>query len=162
MSTKRTTSARRTKRTKKPKGTKATTTTKSPVYFAPAYVEHLTAENTLPPRFGRLLSKLRLKAAFAGQTVAVKIHEGTGVGFTTVRPIFLRAVIEALRQVGARPFLTGGIGWPTNSKVRGYTEETLGAPLFPAAAPSFPGRSTAPPRRRPGPRRCFRSNGQRR
>jgi uncharacterized Fe-S center protein len=111
----------------------STMSTKSNVYFTPAYVEHLTAENTLPPRFDRLLSKLRLKAAFAGQTVAVKIHEGTGVGFTTVRPIFLRALIEALKQAGARPFLTGGIGWPTNSKERGYTEETLGAPLFPAA-----------------------------
>ncbi len=105
----------------------------SKIYLAPAYVAKLSKENTLPPRFERLLKKFRMKPAFEGLTVAVKIHEGTGVGFTTVRPIFIRYVVEAVKQAGGRPFLTGGIGWPTDSKERGYTEEVLGAPLFPAA-----------------------------
>ena len=103
------------------------------VFFADAHVEHPERDGTLPPRFQRLLGKFRLKRSFKGSTVAVKIHEGTGVGFTTIRPIFIRYLVNAIREAGARPFITGGIGWPTESKVRGYTEEVLGAPLFPAA-----------------------------
>lgn len=103
------------------------------VYFAPAHVDKLSPEHTLPNKFKRLLGKIRLSTVVKNQTVAIKIHEGSGVGFTTVRPLFLRILVDAIKEKGGNPFITGGIGWPTNSKDRGYTEEVLGAPLFPGA-----------------------------
>lgn len=103
------------------------------VYLADAHVGSLEREQTLPHRFKRMLNRFPLGRTLEGKVVAVKIHEGTGVGFTTVRPIFIRGVIEKIKGVGGEPFVTGGIGWPVHSKVRGYTEEVLGAPLFPGA-----------------------------
>jgi uncharacterized Fe-S center protein len=70
---------------------------------------------------------------FSGQITAIKLHVGSDIGYTTVHPLFIRAVVDAIKKAGGDPFITDGSGSLHNAKARGYTEEVLGAPLIPAA-----------------------------
>jgi uncharacterized Fe-S center protein len=105
----------------------------SKVYFASAHTSKLTSEDTLPPKFKRLLKGLWFGRAMKDKVVCIKMHTGGGVGYTTIHPLLVRVLVEAVKEAGGRPFITGGIGWSTDAYRRGYTQETLGAPIYPAA-----------------------------
>lgn len=105
----------------------------SRVYFASAHVKRLVAEDTLPPKFGRLLKKLIGKDVFRNQTVAIKMHLGGNVGFTTIRTLFVRMLVDRIKEAGGKTFITGGAEWIQDAKLRGYTEEVLGAPIYQAS-----------------------------
>ncbi|MBI3008285.1 MAG: DUF362 domain-containing protein [Candidatus Omnitrophica bacterium] len=105
----------------------------SKVYFASAHVKRLVAEDTLPPKFGRLLKKLIGKDVFKNQTVAIKMHLGGNVGFTTIRTLFVRMLVDKVKEAGGKTFITGGAEWVQDAKIRGYTEEVLGAPIYQAS-----------------------------
>jgi uncharacterized Fe-S center protein len=104
------------------------------VLYAPAAVQRLEANATLPAKFVRMLDRLPMKAICGGGVVAVKIHVGGHYGFTTVHPLFLRLLIQKIRDAGAKGvFVTDGSGLMTEAAARGYTAEVLGAPLVGAA-----------------------------
>jgi len=105
----------------------------SEVYFASAKVRSLKANGTLPAKFGRMLDHLDLKSRFADKRVAVKMHVGGHLGYTTIHPLFVRMLVSSLKDAGANPFLTDGSFSVADAKVRGYTEEVLGAPIYPVA-----------------------------
>jgi hypothetical protein len=101
------------------------------VYFASAHVDRLARDATLPARFERLLSKCRFAKRFKDKTVAVKMHVGGGINFSTIHPLFVRQVIEAIKEAGGRPFCTDSSSAVGRARDRGYTEEVLGAPILP-------------------------------
>jgi len=103
------------------------------VYFASAQVEKLEANATLPAKFRRVLDQFPLKAMFGGKLTAVKMHLGGNLGYTTIHPIFVRTLVQALREAEADVFITDDAWAVRNAKARGYTEETLGAPLVGAS-----------------------------
>jgi hypothetical protein len=103
----------------------------SRVYFASAKVKRLAADDTLPAKFRRMLEKLDLKAMFADQRVAIKMHVGGYMGYTTIHPLFVNYLVEAVKKAGGRPFLTDGSFSVAGATIRGYTEQTLGAPIYP-------------------------------
>jgi uncharacterized Fe-S center protein len=105
----------------------------SKVYFVSAKVKKLSADDTLPAKFRRMLDQLDLKTMFADKRVAVKMHVGGHLGYTTIHPLFVRIFISKLREAGADPFLTDGSFSVEGAKARGYTEEVLGAPIRPVA-----------------------------
>ncbi len=108
--------------------------TRPTVYFASAAVDRLEARATLPAKFQRLLDKYDLKAMCEGKTVAVKIHVGGGLGFTTIPPLFIRLLIQKIRAANPRNiFVTDGSLSIHEATARGYTAEVLGAPLLGAA-----------------------------
>ena len=108
---------------------------KSVVYFASAKVARLDGRATLPAKFTRLLEKFDLPAWVSKKTVAIKMHVGGGIGYTTIHPLFVRRLVEAVKEAGGRPFVTDG-SWSVGAAVyRGYTPETIGCPIVPAAAP---------------------------
>ena len=116
--------------TKKASKTRAKT---SEVLFAPVGFELAEAGQTLPVRFERLLDKLDFGAAVNGKRVAVKMHLGGGVGYTTIHPLFVRILIRKIKEAGGRPFVTD-LGYDVAGAVaRGYTQEVMDAPLVPAA-----------------------------
>ncbi len=124
-------------------GTKRKSAKKSParagakaalVLFAPAAVQRLEAKATLPAKFQRMLDRLPLKRVCKDATVAVKIHVGGHLGFTTIPPLFVRLLIEKVKAAGAkRVFVTDGSWSIGEATARGYTAEVLGAPLVGAA-----------------------------
>jgi hypothetical protein len=108
----------------------------STVRFASSKVKELRKQATLPVKFEKLLQLYPLETMFKDKSVAIKIHVGGDVGYTTIHPLFIRIVVDAVKNAGGRPFLTDGSGAMHNAKARGYTEEVLGAPLIAAAGVS--------------------------
>lgn len=105
----------------------------SQVWFASAKVRELHRDATLPVKFQRVLRKCGLKRRFEGRRVAIKMHFGGDMGYTTIHPLFVRLLVAALKEAGANPFITDGTGALAGATARGYTPEVLGAPLVEAA-----------------------------
>lgn len=105
------------------------------VYLATPEVKSLSRKAALPAKFERLLDKLDLKTRFSNKTVAVKMHLGGGTVYTTIHPLFVRTLIDKVREAGGKPFITDGPFSADNVARRGYTRESLGADIIPAAGP---------------------------
>jgi uncharacterized Fe-S center protein len=105
----------------------------SEVLFASSKVKRMAAEATLPAKFDRMLKKINFETCFKDRTVAVKMHVGHRIGYTTIPPIFVKMVIHAIKQAGGYPFITDGSFSVGGAAIRGYTEEILGVPIRPAA-----------------------------
>jgi len=103
------------------------------VTFASSKVKELRRHATLPVKFEKMLSSYPLDAMLRDKSVAIKIHVGNDIGYTTIHPLFIRILVSAIKQAGGKPFITDGSGSLHNAVARGYTEEVLGAPLIPAA-----------------------------
>lgn len=103
------------------------------VYFASARMYDITSDASLPAKFRRMLGKFPLKGMFDGKRTAIKMHVGGDIGYTTVHPLFVRLLVEKLKEAGADPFITDGTPSRHNIVARGYTEEVIGAPFIPAA-----------------------------
>ncbi|MCX5684610.1 MAG: DUF362 domain-containing protein [Planctomycetota bacterium] len=104
------------------------------VFFASAFVERLEAKATLPSKFMRVLDRLPLARICDGAVVALKVHVGLNIGFTTIPPLFVRMLVQRIKDAGAKSvFVTDGSLSIQEATARGYTAEVLGAPLLGAA-----------------------------
>lgn len=103
------------------------------VRFASCAVKELRRDATLPAKFERLLRRYPLEEMFNDRTVAIKMHFGGDLGYTTIHPLFVRLLVQAVKKAGGKPFVTDGTGAMKYAVARGYTEEVLGAPLVEAA-----------------------------
>lgn len=105
----------------------------SKVHFASAKMTAMRADASLPAKFRRLLDCYPLKSMFEGKTVAIKMHLGGHLGYTTIPPVFVRTLVSQIKEAGGKPFITDGAGAVPGAKARGYTEEVLGCRLVDAA-----------------------------
>ena len=105
----------------------------STVYFAPSRMKRLSAEDSLPAKFRRMLEKVDLAGLFNDKRVAIKMHVGGHLGYTTIHPLFIRTLVTMVKEAGGWPFLTDGSYSVPAAVARGYTQETLGAPIYPVA-----------------------------
>ncbi|MFA5865692.1 MAG: DUF362 domain-containing protein [Phycisphaerae bacterium] len=102
------------------------------VTFASARPKELRAEATLPALLDRMLETWNFKKRFKDKSVAIKMHLGGGMGFSTIHPFLVSRVVKAVKNAGGRPFITDTAYAVSNAKDRGYTEEVIGAPILPA------------------------------
>ncbi len=102
------------------------------VYFASIRMKEISASGSLPAKFTRMLDRFPLKEMFDGKRTAIKMHVGGNVGFTTIHPLFVRLLVQKLKEAGADPFITDGTPALHAPVARGYTEEVIGAPFLPA------------------------------
>lgn len=106
-------------------------TTASKVLFASARPEKLDRDRTLPAKFSRLLALLPIQERVAGKTVAIKMHLGGGIGYSTIHPLFVKLLVDHIKAGNPkRVFVTDGS--ITGASDRGYAKETIGAELVPA------------------------------
>jgi len=73
---------------------------KTIVKFASVKFDRFDADATLPAKFSRLLNSVPLSEVVKGRTVAIKMHLGGNLGYTTVHPLFVRILIDALKNAG--------------------------------------------------------------
>ena len=106
------------------------------VTFASARPKELRAQATLPMLLDRMLGRWGFRKRFEGKRVAIKMHLGSGAGYTTIHPLLVRRVVEAVAGAGGKPFITDGPGAVASARDRGYTAEVLGAPLAAVAGPA--------------------------
>lgn len=106
------------------------------VYYGSPRQGKLEAEETLPAKLDLILEKLHLRERVKDEVVAIKAHVGSNIGWTTIHPVFLRKVVQAVKDGGGNPFVID-IEWDVrNPAARGYSSETLGCPVYSNTGPS--------------------------
>ena len=111
---------------------------KSRILFAKAKLDRLDKVASLTYRFRKLLEQSPLKSMIIpGNFVAVKIHVGDMEhgGYRTIRPIFVRILVQYIKELGGIPFITDtwGLRHIIVGLENGYNPETVGAPLIPVS-----------------------------
>jgi uncharacterized Fe-S center protein len=108
----------------------------STVYFASARATRWDYRYSIPGKLEEVLLRLDLAARFQpGEYVAVKTHFGSEGAYRIVRPAFVRKVVEAIRAVGAKPFVTDTVrirGWDylEVANENGLNPQSLGCPVI--------------------------------
>ena len=97
----------------------------SKVYFADIGISRIEQDRTLPAKFGRMLTKFSLFDRVKDKTVGIKMHFGGGIGYTTIPPLFIRILVQKLKDNGAGSVYVMD-GGPQDGIPRGYTREVLG------------------------------------
>ncbi len=103
------------------------------VTFASACPSELRANATLPALLDRMLGAWNFKKRFAAKRVAIKMHLGGNMGYSTIHPFLVGRVVKAVKDAGGIPFVTDSPNAVATAAARGYTAETLGCQLLPVA-----------------------------
>ena len=106
---------------------------KSTVYYGSPRQAKWEADETLPAKLDLIINKLNIRDRVKDETVLIKMHTGNGIGYSTVHPVFVRKVVQAVKDGGGTPFIADVIWDVAGAETRGYTAETLGCPIFPSA-----------------------------
>jgi len=61
----------------------------------------LEARETLPAKLDLILEKLAIRDRVKGETVAIKMHTGNNLSYSTVHPVFVRKVVQAVIRKAA-------------------------------------------------------------
>jgi uncharacterized Fe-S center protein len=107
----------------------------SKVFFGTARQARLEAKETLPAKLDLILNELHLRDRVNKETVVIKMHTGNNMIYSTIHPVFVRRVVQAIKDGGGKPFVVD-VNWDTEgAEKRGYSTEVLGCPVYPAAGP---------------------------
>ena len=107
----------------------------SKVFFASARAKKWKYDDSMPGKLESLLKEIDLSNYFEPQEwVAVKTHFGSEGAHRIVRPIFLRKVVDALKTLGAKPFVTDtvrikGLDYLDVANQNGINHLSVGAPV---------------------------------
>jgi len=96
----------------------------------------LESAESLPNKVPVLMEKAGVKNIIKeGEMVAIKIHLGRIGGYRSIRPNFVRKVVDVVRSLGGRPFVTDtwGLFHLDDAVYNGYTYATINAPVIPAS-----------------------------
>ena len=107
----------------------------STVYFGSPRQARLEAKETLPAKLDLILDRLKLRERVKDETVVIKMHTGTNIGYSTVHPVFVRKVVQAVKDGGGKPYIADVTWDAKGAEERGYSSETLGCPVYAAAGP---------------------------
>ena len=105
------------------------------VYFSSARTLRWNYRHSVPGKLEALLDRLDLKKRFTKDDwVAVKTHWGSSGAFRIIPAIMLRKVVEAVKQTGAKPFVTDtvriqGLDYLEVANQNGLNHLSCGAPL---------------------------------
>src|SRR5512137_2961949 len=105
------------------------------VYYGSPRQARLEAKETLPAKLDLILEQLHLRDRVKDESVVIKMHTGNNIVYSTVHPVFVRKVVQAVKDGGGKPFIAD-VSWDAKgAEERGYSAETLGCPIYPAAGP---------------------------
>ncbi len=107
----------------------------SKVFFGSPRQARLEANETLPAKLDLILNQLNLRERVKGETVAIKMHTGNNIVYSTVHPVFVRIVVQAIKDGGGKPFIAD-VNWDARgAELRGYSNEVVGCQVYAAAGP---------------------------
>jgi uncharacterized protein len=108
----------------------------STVFYGSPRQAKLTAKETLPAKLDLILEKLNLRERVKDETVALKMHVGNNLSYSTIHPVFVRKVVQAIKDGGGKPFVVD-VDWDVaGAETRGYASEVIGCPVFPIDGPN--------------------------
>jgi uncharacterized Fe-S center protein len=106
---------------------------KSKVYFSDMSFSAYDADQTLPKKFARQLEASGLGQRVKDKKIAIKIHVGSEIGYSTIPPVFMRILSSFVKEHGGDCFFTDHYIAKRKPENRGYTENSIGAPVLDAA-----------------------------
>ena len=107
----------------------------SKVFYGSPRQARLEAKETLPAKLDLILDQLHLRERVKDETVAIKMHTGNNIVYSTVHPVFVRKVVQAIKDGGGKPFIAD-VNWDASgAETRGYAPEVIGCQVYPAAGP---------------------------
>ena len=107
----------------------------SRVYLAAARSIKWKYDDSMPGKLERLIKEIGLSNYFSPKEwVAVKTHFGSEGAHRIIRPVFLRKVVEGLKNIGAKPFVTDtvrikGLDYLEVANQNGINHLSVGAPV---------------------------------
>lgn len=108
----------------------------SKVYWGSPRQAKLEARETLPAKLDLIIDALHLRDRVKKELVVIKMHTGNNIGYSTVHPVFIRKVVQAVKDGGGEP-IVADVEWDVHAAhSRGYTSETLGCPIYPVSGPA--------------------------
>ncbi|HEY5465631.1 MAG TPA: DUF362 domain-containing protein [Clostridia bacterium] len=102
----------------------------STVLFSPNTFDAYDANQTLPARFDRILEQSGLAGRVKGKTVAIKMHVGSNIGYSTIPPVFVRKLVAFVKAAGGDCFITDHYITERQPQLRGYGEDVIGCPVL--------------------------------
>jgi uncharacterized Fe-S center protein len=72
----------------------------SKVFFGSARQARLEAKETLPAKLDLILEQLRLRERVNKETVVIKMHTGNNMVYSTIHPVFVRRLVQAIKDGG--------------------------------------------------------------
>ncbi|MDR2246754.1 MAG: DUF362 domain-containing protein [Treponema sp.] len=105
----------------------------SKVYFSNMAYSAYEADQTLPRKMERQLEVSGLGDTVKDKNVAIKIHVGSEIGYSTIPPVFMRILASFVKDHGGKCFFVDHYIASRHPEHRGYTQESLGAPVLEAA-----------------------------
>jgi uncharacterized protein len=108
----------------------------SQLYFASARSPLFSYATSMPAKLDKIIEKLQFDKHFdKGEMVAVKMHFGNPGTHRTIAPVFVRQVVDALKAVGAIPFVADSVRikgheYLHTANINGYNSMTLGCPVI--------------------------------
>jgi uncharacterized Fe-S center protein len=107
----------------------------SKVFFGSARQARLEAKETLPAKLDLIIERLNIRERVKDETVVIKMHTGNNMVYSTIHPVFVRRVVQAVKDGGGKPFVVD-VNWDAAfAEQRGYASEVIGCPVYPAAGP---------------------------
>lgn len=106
----------------------------SKVLFSSVAYARYDEDQTLPAKFGRMLEKSGLAERVKGKTVAIKMHEGDGTGYSTIPPVFIVKLVDFLKKNGANCFCTDHYVYKRNPKCAAIPLPRSDTPCWTTAA----------------------------
>jgi hypothetical protein len=77
----------------------------SKVFFGSAHQARLEARETLPAKLDLILDQLHIRDRVNKETAVIKMHTGNNMVYSTIHPIFVRRVVQAVKDGGGKPFV---------------------------------------------------------
>jgi uncharacterized Fe-S center protein len=106
---------------------------KADVYFGSIQQGKDARFAALAAKVDKIVDLLDFSTIKKRDKVAIKMHLGFQDGYQTVPVFFVRRIAQAVKDVGGWPFVTDNPTAVYNAVDRGYTQETCGCPIIPAA-----------------------------
>jgi uncharacterized Fe-S center protein len=106
------------------------------VFFASARSTKWKYDDSMPGKLERLLKEIGMLNYFSPEEwVAVKTHFGSEGAHRIIRPVFLKKVADALKKIGAKPFITDtvrikGLDYLDIANQNGLNHLSVGAPVL--------------------------------
>jgi len=75
------------------------------VYYGSPRQSRLEAKETLPAKLDLILERLKLRERVKDEIVALKLHVGNDIGYSTIHPVFVRKVVQAIKDGGGKPYI---------------------------------------------------------
>jgi len=112
----------------------------SKVYFVDARATN--SNQSMLNKLDALFNHLELAGAVKGKRVAIKTHAGAPLCTRYLRPVFVRRIVDRVKEAGGKPFVTDTTtmnlsqargtapGYLEMAASHGFTNETLNAPFI--------------------------------